>query len=113
MIKYYKLFDLMNRKGMKKTELLDIMSAPTLAKLAKGETIKTDIIDRICIKLKCQPHDIMEAFEEITIINEKGENETYLKYIESDEEIEKRIKEAMETESYYKTRKEMESNNPA
>ena len=55
----------------------------------------------------------MEAFEEITIINEKGENETYLKYIESDEEIEKRIKEAMETESYYKTRKEMESNNPA
>lgn len=51
----------MNRKGMKKTELLNIMSAPTLAKLSKGEIIKTDIIDKICIYLNCQPGDIMEC----------------------------------------------------
>lgn len=60
MIKYYKLFDLLNRKGMKKTDLLDIISSPTLAKLSKGEIIKTDIIDKICMKLDCQPSDIME-----------------------------------------------------
>ena len=45
---------------MKKTDLLDIISSPTLAKLSKGETIKTDVIDRICKKLNCQPADIME-----------------------------------------------------
>ena len=60
MIKYYKLFDFLNRNGMKKTDLLDTISSPTLAKLSKGETIKTDIIDKICKKLNCQPADIME-----------------------------------------------------
>lgn len=70
MIKYYKLFDLMNRKEMKKTDLLKIISSPTLAKLSKGETIKTDIIDKICEYLKCQPGDIMEYIETSIIDNE-------------------------------------------
>jgi DNA-binding Xre family transcriptional regulator len=47
-IKYYKLFDLLNRKGMKKTDLLDILYSPTLAKLAKGESVTTDILCKIC-----------------------------------------------------------------
>lgn len=66
MIKYYKLFDLLNRKGMKKTDLLKIISSPTLAKLSKGEIVKTDIIDRICKKLNCQPGDIMEYIPDKT-----------------------------------------------
>lgn len=64
MIKYYKLLDLLNRKGMKKTDLLDIMSSPTLAKLTKGDVIKTDVIDKLCMKLECQPGDIMEYIPE-------------------------------------------------
>lgn len=60
MIKYYKLFDLLNRREMKKTDLLQIISSPTLAKLGKGDVIKTDIIDKICQFLECQPGDIME-----------------------------------------------------
>jgi putative transcriptional regulator len=60
MIKYYKLFDLLNRREMKKTDLLQIISSPTLAKLSKGDVIKTDIIDKICQFLECQPGDIME-----------------------------------------------------
>lgn len=60
MIRFYRLFDLLNRKGMKKTDLLQIMSSPTLAKLSKGEVVKLDVIDRICEFLKCQPSDIME-----------------------------------------------------
>lgn len=67
MIRYYKLFDLLNRRGMKKTDLLEIISAPTLAKISKGKNIQTDVIDKICIALECQPGDIMEVVEEIDI----------------------------------------------
>lgn len=76
MIKYYLLFDLLMRKGMKKTDLLEVISAPTLAKLSKGEVVKTDIIDKICTFLKCQPGQIMEVFETMTYIDENGEEQT-------------------------------------
>ena len=59
-IKYYNLFDLLNRREMKKTDLLKIVSAPTLAKLSKGKTITTEVISNICDFLNCQPGDIME-----------------------------------------------------
>jgi putative transcriptional regulator len=61
-IYFYKLFDLLNRKGIKKGELMEManISAPTMAKLAKNQTVQTDIIDRICEALHCQPSDIME-----------------------------------------------------
>lgn len=60
MIKYYKLFDLMNRRGLKKTDLLEIISSKTLAKLSKGDNLNTDVINKICEFLNCQPADIME-----------------------------------------------------
>ena len=66
MIYYFKLFDMLNRRGMKKTDLLEIISSPTLAKLSKGEIVKTDIIDRICLFLGCQPGDIMECVADRT-----------------------------------------------
>ncbi len=61
-MKYYKLFDLLTRKGMKKTDLLNnkIISSPTLAKLSKGETVTTEVLSNICEALNCQPEDIME-----------------------------------------------------
>ncbi len=61
-MKYYKLFDLLVRKGMKKTDLLNnkIISSPTLAKLSKGETVTTRTLNNICKALDCQPGDIME-----------------------------------------------------
>ncbi len=61
-IRYYKLFDLLQRKGYKKTDLINLakISSPTLAKLSKGETVTTEIIEKICIALNCQPADIME-----------------------------------------------------
>lgn len=55
MIKYNKLFAILAEKGMKKTDLLKVISSPTLAKLSKGEVVKTDIIDKICLFLGCQP----------------------------------------------------------
>lgn len=72
MIKYYRLFDLLNRRGMKKTDLLEIISSPTLAKLSKGEVIKTDIIDKICLFLGCQPEDIMEVLTDVEEISENS-----------------------------------------
>lgn len=60
MMRYYKLFDLLSRRDMKKTDLLEVISAPTLAKLSKGESVTTDVLCKICAFLDCQPGDIME-----------------------------------------------------
>ncbi len=64
MIKYYKLFIFLDKKGMKRTDLLRIMSSVTLAKLGKGESVTTDVICRICNFLDCQPGDIMEYIKD-------------------------------------------------
>ena len=65
-IKYYKLFDLLQRRGLKKTDLLSLagISSPTLAKLSKGETVTTEIIEKLCKALDVQPGDIMESIQE-------------------------------------------------
>lgn len=65
-IRYYKLFDVLARRGLKKTDLMSIahISAPTLAKLSKWESVTTEIIDRICAALDVQPGDIMEHIPE-------------------------------------------------
>ncbi|MBQ8813453.1 MAG: helix-turn-helix transcriptional regulator [Lachnospiraceae bacterium] len=59
-IRYYKLFDLLNRRGMKKSDLRSILSPKTVAKLSKGEYISGEAIEKICVFLGCQPGDIME-----------------------------------------------------
>jgi DNA-binding Xre family transcriptional regulator len=61
-IYYYKLFDLLNRRGMKKGDLMTLtgISNATMAKLANNKVVQTDIINRICTALQCQPGDIME-----------------------------------------------------
>ncbi|MBC3516891.1 helix-turn-helix transcriptional regulator [Neobittarella massiliensis] len=65
-IRYYKLFDLLQRRGLKKTDLLGLagISSPTLAKLSKGDTVTTEVIEKICNSLDCQPADIMENIKE-------------------------------------------------
>lgn len=65
-IKYYKLFDILQRRNMKKTDLLTVanISSPTLAKLTKGETVTTEVIQKICTALGVQPGDIMEIIDE-------------------------------------------------
>lgn len=63
-LRYFRLFDLLTRRGMKKTDLLQVISSPTLAKLSKGDDVNTKVICKICDFLKCQPSDIMEYVEE-------------------------------------------------
>jgi DNA-binding Xre family transcriptional regulator len=65
-IKFYKLLDILHRRGMSKTELIESasISSVTMAKLGKGESVTTEIIGRICAALGVQPGDIMEYVEE-------------------------------------------------
>lgn len=72
-IKFYKLFDILQRRELKKTDLIKIanISSPTLAKLSKGETVTTEVIEKICKALDTQPGDIMEYLSENTIISSR------------------------------------------
>lgn len=61
-LSYNKLWKLLIDKGLKKTELNKItgISESTMAKLAKGENVNTEILERLCKALNCQISDIVE-----------------------------------------------------
>ncbi|HBG7258678.1 helix-turn-helix domain-containing protein [Clostridioides difficile] len=65
-IKFFKLIDLLNRRGITKEELrLKIgASSTTIAKLSSNKNVSLDVIDKICKALNCQPGDIMEYEDE-------------------------------------------------
>lgn len=60
MIIYDKLWNYLEEKNMKRTDLLQVISSPTLAKLGKNDTVNIKVIAQICDFLNCQPSDIME-----------------------------------------------------
>lgn len=60
MIAYFKLWDVLTRRGMKRTDLIGIIAAPTLAKMGKNAPVNLSIINRLCEHLQVQPGDIME-----------------------------------------------------
>lgn len=59
-MRYYKMFDLMMRRGIIVNDLLGVVSAPTIVKLKNGENVNTSVLCAICAYLKVQPSDIME-----------------------------------------------------
>ena len=67
---------------MKKTDLLNVISSPTLAKLSKDEIVRTDIIDKICLFLHCQPENIMEVVTEKNLDPEYGEISVKEEYLD-------------------------------
>lgn len=64
-IKYYKLLDLLNRRGILKTKFAkEIGISPnTLAKLSSNEVVSLDVIDKACEYLDAQPGDLLEFFK--------------------------------------------------
>lgn len=62
---YKKLWKLLIDKEMKKGELCTKagISSATLAKMAKGDTVNTDSLLKICVALDCDVSDIMEIVE--------------------------------------------------
>lgn len=61
-VSYKKLWKLLIDKNMKKTDLqlTTGISAGSLAKLGKNETVSMDILLRICTALSCDVGDIIE-----------------------------------------------------
>lgn len=64
-IKYKKLFELMEQKGINKAYLRkNGFHANTVDRLKKDQHVSTEIIERLCSLLGCQPSDIMEYVED-------------------------------------------------
>lgn len=62
MITYYKLLDILNRKGMTKEQLRQAagLGSATMTRISKGEPVNLKTIDAICNVLKCQPGELLE-----------------------------------------------------
>ena len=73
-IKYYKLLDTLNKKGISKGKLQKTanFSSATMAKLSSHKPVNLSVINSICEALKVQPGDIME------FVNEGGETNASL-----------------------------------
>ena len=69
-IRYNNLFKLLIDKGMKKTEFAKEVgiSANTLAKLSRNETVSMEVIIRICRALGCSVDDIMDILPETRVL---------------------------------------------
>lgn len=71
---YNKLWKLLIDKNMNKAELRSLtgLSPNTMARLSKGESVKMDIVGRICEQLNCNIGDIVDYIPE-----ENEKEETY------------------------------------
>lgn len=61
-VSYKKLWKLLIDRDMKKKDLREMVgiSPSTIAKLGRNENMNTEVLDRICIALKCDICDVME-----------------------------------------------------
>lgn len=68
-VSYNKLFKLLIDKGMRKTEFANKVgiSASTLAKLSKNETVSMEVVVKICRGLGCNVEDIMDVLPETKV----------------------------------------------
>lgn len=64
-ISYKKLWKLLIDRDMKKKDLQQLagISAASITKLGKNENVNTEIIEKVCMALKCDVSDIMEIVE--------------------------------------------------
>ena len=70
-VNYNRLWHLLIDKRMNKSDLRKAtgLSATTMAKLAKGQSVTTDILLKICNALDCDFADIMEIDKSERIAN--------------------------------------------
>ena len=63
---YNRLFTLLIDRNIKKKQLREMsgVSATSIAKLAKGGNVNTDVLLRICVALNCEVSDILEIVED-------------------------------------------------
>jgi len=65
-IKYFKLLDILQRKGLSKGDFTQLtgFSSATVAKLSTHKPVNMEVIDRVCHVMECQPGDILEYVDE-------------------------------------------------
>lgn len=64
-ISFNKLFELLSKRGLNKNYLRkNGFHANTVDRLIKNQSVNSDIIDRLCRLLDCQPGDIMEYIKD-------------------------------------------------
>lgn len=63
---YKKLWKQLIDRDMTRMDLREAvgLSSTTLAKMSKGETVATNVLERICSKLKCNIGDIVDYVQE-------------------------------------------------
>ena len=63
---YKKLWKLLIDKDMKKKDLKELshISQASIAKLGKNENVTTEVLEKICVAMKCDIGDIMEIISE-------------------------------------------------
>ncbi len=67
-ISYKKLFHILVDRNLSAAKLsrMSGVAQSTISKLRRDEVVQTDIIEKICAALDCQPGDIMEYIPEET-----------------------------------------------
>lgn len=62
MIVFYKLKDVLNRRGLRDYDLARMTgcSTSTICKVGQSKNVNLEVIDKICKALNVQPADIME-----------------------------------------------------
>ena len=66
MVKYDKVWERMKKMGLFQSDLLNVVSAPTVSMLKKNKYVKLNTIENICIFLECGPEDILEFYGDNT-----------------------------------------------
>ena len=61
-VNYDKLWNILNERGMMKTELIKEakISTNAMAKLGKNEDVRVGVLAQICVALGCKLDDIVE-----------------------------------------------------
>ena len=61
-VNYDKLWNILNERGMMKTELIKEakISTNAMAKLGKNEDVRVGVLAKICVALGCKLDDIVE-----------------------------------------------------
>ena len=62
MVYYDKIWDILNERGMMKTELIKEakISTNAMAKLGRNEDVRVGILEKICLTLDCKMDDILD-----------------------------------------------------
>ena len=61
-VNYSRLWDILNERGIMKTELIKDakISTNAMAKLGKNEDVRVGVLEKICLTLDCKLDDILE-----------------------------------------------------